>query len=119
MKNETKTNKENTIVLVVGNVDDMSYEQRLDCCRQLALKLGLAPEAPDPPPHAAFPDSLFLCDGELKRTVKKCSDINTLLALYIENRYRVERQPLLEQLFADRQRELEKIYYCTDSENLG
>lgn len=119
MNDETKTNKENTIVLVVGDVGGMNHEQRLDCCRQLALRLGLAPEAPDPPPHPAFPDSLFLCDGELKKTVNNCSDINTLLALYIENRYRMERQPLLEQLFANRRRELEEIYCCTGSENLG
>lgn len=75
-------------------------------------------EWPAPPPGPAFPDSLFLCDEGLKKAIENCDDIHTLFALYAENRYRLERQPLLEQLFADRRRELE-MDSNTDSEHLG
>ncbi|HYD19957.1 MAG TPA: hypothetical protein VEB40_00675 [Flavipsychrobacter sp.] len=75
---------------------------------------------PGSPPGPAFPDSLFFCDEGLKKLVKNCSDMNALFTLYYENRYRVGKKLWLQQLFAERQRELERIYCCNaHSENLG
>lgn len=111
MKQE-QTTTENTnciVVVLAGDIEQVGYEGRLNCCRQLAGVLGVYGECEEVSQQTAFPDSLFLSDEDLQKQVGRCSDTDTLQALYRDNRHRIDNKPLLQQAFAGRRRQLERM----------
>ncbi|MBW7912143.1 MAG: hypothetical protein H3C54_00200 [Taibaiella sp.] len=115
MKQEQTTKNTNGVVMiVVGDISNMGYGERQDCCRQLATALGVNSAEEQETVRTAFPDSLFLSDKELTKMVNRCSDVAVLRALYQENRHRAEQKPLLQQMFAARLQQLEKMNSCID-----
>lgn len=116
MKQEqTTTRNTNCIVVVLaGDIEQAGYEERLNCCRQLAGALGVQDEWKEAPPQTAFPDSLFSSDEDVAKLAGRCNDIDTLQALYHDNRHRIDKKPLLQQAFADRRQQLEQTNCCID-----
>ncbi len=95
-------------MIVLGDINNMGYAERQDCCMQLANALGVNGVQEKKAISPAFPDSLFLSDEDLQHLVSSCNDIAALQALYHENRHRAEQKPLLQQLFAARQQQLKQ-----------
>jgi hypothetical protein len=115
MKQEQTTkNTHGVVVIVVGDISNMGYRERQDCCRQLATALGVNRAEEQKTVQPAFPDSLFLSDDELTKMVKRCGDVVVLRALYHDNRHRAEQKPLLQQIFAARLQILETMNSCID-----
>lgn len=115
MKQEQTTKNTNGVVMiVVGSIYDMSAAERLNCCQQLAVTLGVNSAEEQETVRTAFPDSLFLSDEALTKMVNRCGDVAVLRALYQENRHRAEQKPLLQQMFAARLQQLEKMNSCID-----
>ncbi len=92
----------------------MGYGERLNCCQQLAVALGVSRAEEQETVQPAFPDSLFLSDEELTKMVNRCGDAVVLRALYHDNRHRAEQKPLLQQVFAARLQILETMNSCID-----
>ena len=115
MKQEQTTNNTHGVVMiVVGSIHDMSAGERLNCCKQLAIALGVNRTEEQETVQSAFPDSLFLSDDELTKMVNRCGDVVVLRALYHDNRHRAEQKPLLQQIFAARLQILETMNSCID-----
>lgn len=101
-------------MIVLGDINNMGYEERLNCCRQLAGVLGVNGVEEKKAVSRAFPDSLFLSDEDLQKLVSRCNDTTALRALYHENRHRAEQKPLLQQMFAARLQQPEAMNSCID-----
>ena len=101
-------------MIVLGDINNMGYEERLSCCRQLAGVLDVGDVEEKKEVSQAFPDSLFLSDEDLQNLVSRCNDTTALQALYHENRHRVAQKPVLQQLFAGRRQQLETMNSCID-----
>lgn len=119
MKQEqTTTGNTNCIVVVLaGDIEQVGYEQRLSCYRQLAGVLGVQTEwkeISEIPQQTAFPDSLFSSDEDVAKLAGRCNDMDSLQALYHDNRHRIDKKPLLQQTFADRRKQLGKTNGCID-----
>lgn len=95
-------------MIMLGDVNNMGYAERQDCYRQLANALGVDRVEEKKAVSPAFPDSLFLSDEDLQNLVSRCNDTTALQALYHENHHRVAQKPVLQQLFAGRQQQLER-----------
>lgn len=96
------------VLIISGDISNMTQAQRLSCCRQFLEKMGVVVELPAAGNSGAFPESLFLSDRGLQQAVKNCKDVAGLLGLYNDNKERIETQPGLKRMFTERKNELRK-----------
>ena len=96
------------VLIISGDINNMTQAQRLSCCRQFLVKMGVVCELPAAGNSRAFPDSLFLSDRGLQQAVKNCKDVAGLLNLYNDNKERIETHPWMKSMFTERKNELRK-----------
>lgn len=103
MKAETKAKRRATLDLLgLGILDETEIPPNATDIELSANELQQAGQTN----NKAFPDSLFLSDSALARSVKECNDEDGLLVLYNDNKARIEVHPELKHLFTERKMEL-------------
>jgi hypothetical protein len=113
MKAETKAKRRSTLDLLgLGMLDESEIPPgpykgaieltEIDLEDFLSSPLGGGREG------AGIPTSLFLSLSGLKKEVDKCQSEEELVALYTDNKTRIDKEPKLKQLFTERKNELRK-----------
>lgn len=112
MKAETKAKRRSTLDLLgLGMLDESEippgpYKGAVELIdidmEMISSPLGGSLEG------AGIPTSLFLSLKGLKKEVDNCENEDQLIALYNDNKQRIDKEPKLKQLFTERKNELRK-----------
>jgi hypothetical protein len=97
MKAETKAKRRATLDLLGLGILDETEVETMVASTTHEPTVDRAPETGD-----GIPDSLFLTDRGLRKAVNNCSSETELVALYNDNKSRIEKTPVLKKLFTER-----------------